>query len=926
MKKFFIRLFAFLAAMTVLGVLFVIGVIGYFSMSLPQISSLADYNPPIPSKVYSKDGEVLLEIFNERRQLVNFEDVPQVIVDAFLAAEDDNFFEHDGIDYTGIFRALVANIKAGRVVQGGSTITQQVAKSLLLTRDRSIRRKIQDFLLALRIEEKFTKEEILYLYLNQVYLGGGYYGIHAAFDGYFGKSLEEATIAESAIIAGLLVAPGRYSPYRNPRAAKMRQNYVLRRMFETGKITEEEYRAAQVEQIRFQDRRPSRFKAGHFSDWIRQRLIRKLGEDELRNGGYRIYTTLNWRLQKKAEDEMMRGLKEIDKRQGYSGPLKNLGSDSEVIREWELEKRAELLRSFSSYFVLNEDLERVYEFEIDEEWLERRDEHLEKWDEVVGERRFVAGNVEGDQLLASLEGGEMYPAVVLHADNWQRLIYVSVGGAIGIIPFNHFRWARERSITNERENWSWVTRPSDIVSPGDVVLARLIRRSVSIWPHVHAPHRDQLAEMPNKDKLQKIRDARYMLMFLDQEPEVEGALLSISPQTGEIVSFVGGYDFRRSQFSRATQARRQSGSAFKPLVFAAALEEGYTPSTIVLDTPEALAGVEEGLNWKPRNYDGQFKGPITFRNALEQSRNVPTIKIAEDIGVRKIHEFVDRVGFNAKLPPDLTLSLGTFGSTLLDMVTTFGIFPNGGRLIEPKSIIRIVDRHGREVVIEEEIEEDVIVDTYADEYGEIEAKELDPFEDRNEVDLELAAQIEEIVEEEKINPFLENLTDTQVYDERLAYIMTNLLRGVVLHGTGRGASHISSFLGGKTGTTNNFVDAWFVGFSSNVVTGVWTGFDDNRPVGWAETGARSALPIWSAYMSEALRVFGENDFRIPPGIINVMVDKETGEPARRGSQSSFMEAFVEGTEPGARPRERQDPSTIDFDADLFEEDEYFINQ
>lgn len=922
MKKILVRIFAFLMASIVLGVLAVVGVIAYFSMGLPQISSLADYHPPLPSQIISKDGEILLEAARERRTLVEFEDVPQRIIDAFLAAEDDRFFEHSGIDYQGILRAFIANIRARRVVQGGSTITQQVAKSLLLTSDRSITRKIQDFLLAIRIEKQFSKEEILYLYLNQVYLGSGYYGVVAAFDGYFNKTLEEATIAESALIAGLLVAPGRFSPYRNPRFAKRRQAYVLRRLLETNKISPEEFEQAVNEQIVFQIRRPRAMKGGHFTDWVRQRVIEQLGEEEFLTGGYRIHTTLNWKLQEHAERHMVRGLKNIDQRQGHHGPIKTLELDDGDFwgaEKWLRNQREELLRGFSQHFVFNEKLEREYQYQIDLEWWESQKERQEKWNEVVSDQRFIVGNdSEGDKLLSLLEGGEMYQAMVVHADNQQRLIYVSIGGVMGIIPFNHFRWARERNITSTRENWQWVTRPTEIVSPGDVVWVRLFRRSVSSWAYMHRPYRDQLAQIQDQDKLRKIREARYTLLFLDQHPDVEGALVSIHPQSGEIISLVGGQDFRRSQFSRAVQARRQLGSSFKPLLYAAALEHGYTPSTIVYDTPEALAGVDEDLDWRPRNYDHQFKGPITFRNSLEQSRNVPTIKIAEDLGVRTIHQFVERIGFDATLPPDLTLSLGTFGATLLDLVMTFGIFPNNGRLIEPVSVTKVYDRFGRRVDFNDRIrprDVQAIVDEI-EKKAEQEQREHDLLSDYDILEQE---QIEKI----EVNPFHKNLTKKQVYDPRLAYVMTNLLRGAIEYGTGQGAKSVSSFIGGKTGTTNNFVDAWFVGFSADVVTGVWTGFDDNQTMGFAETGARAALPIWNEFMSKAIQYYGERDFPTPRGIINVAIDKETGN-VTRGARSAFIESFVEGTEPGSTPVNRATtPEQGDFEEVLFEEEGFF---
>lgn len=914
-KKIIVRTAAFFFALGIIGLISVFAIWAYVSKDLPQIASLADYNPALPSRIVSREGATLLETGRERRVLVEFEDIPSTIVDAFIAAEDDRFFEHRGIDYQGIFRAFIANIKAGRIVQGGSTITQQVAISLLLSRERLLIRKLQDFLLALRIEKKFSKEQILYLYLNQVYLGGGHYGIVTAFRGYFGKELDEVTVSEAALVAGLLVAPGRFSPYINPRAALRRQGYVLRRMLDTGKINQEDFQAAVEEPIRLRTRRRIDMEAGHFTDWVRRRVIKKLGEEEFLTGGYLVETTLNWDLQQRAEREVLNGLKEIDKRQGFSGPLEKIESTPEAITAWELETRIEMLKNASDFFVLNEELERIFEYEVDINWWEQRNRAREEWQKELRDSRFIAGNISDDPLLEQLEVGEMYQGLVLKADNAKQIIYVSVGGVVGIIPQSLFRWARARSITSEREYWQWVTRPSEVVRSGDIVWVRPVRQSVGVFPSIEENFRNRLNESLGEEKLSLIRSERYVLFALDQVPEVEGALLSLSPQTGEIISFVGGMDFRRSQFSRANQSQRQTGSAFKPLIFAAALEEGYTPSTIVFDTPEALAGVEEGLNWKPRNYDNQFKGPITFRNALEQSRNVPTIKIAEDIGVRKIHEFSKRLGFQAQLPPDLTLALGTFGSTLLDLVTTFAVFPSGGKLVEAKSIFRVIDRHGNILDWNENVAQEDS-DEIADYQGEgaISPSAIEEF-------LKEVSEIEE--DDQPKNPFLENLTETQVYDQRLAYLMTNMLRGVVLHGTGQGARSLSTYLGGKTGTTNNFVDAWFVGFSPHLATGVWTGFDDNRPMGHAETGARAALPIWTGYMREAQRVYGESDFPVPRGIVNIMINKETGELARGNQTNLFREAFLAGHGPGERPVRQRSSSEEEGPEELFEDEDFF---
>lgn len=912
-KKYLLRGLFLVFGLGVLGGLTGLGAILYFSYDLPKISSLNDYRPALRSQILAKDGDVLAEIGKEKRELVEYEEIPQRIIDAFLSAEDANFYEHSGVDYAGVLRALIANIKAGRVVQGGSTITQQVAKSLLLTRERSITRKIKDFLLAQRIEKHFTKEEILYLYLNQVYLGGGFYGVKAAVKGYYSKELNEVTIAEAAMIAGLLVAPGRYSPYVNPRYAQTRQDYVLSRMYSNGKISEEEYKEALDEEIKYYVRRPKPYRAAFFTDWVRQQVVDALGEDEFLTGGYKVQTTLDWPLQVVAEREVEEGLKAIDKRQGFQGPLRHLETEEE-INEYILSFRKEIYESASDYFKIDKDMERVYEFENSEDELEKIHEHRRSWNEELGKSRFFPGH-RGDEdfVIQNLEGGKLYEAVVLGVDDSARIIYASLGGVATIIPYQYFRWAHERNITDERKWYPYVTRPSSIVRKGDVIHVSLLNRSASAYAYAQ----DSFQKLVDKhEKSELIKQQRFLLCWLDQRPEVEGALLSLDPENGDILGFVGGADFGRSQFNRVIQSRRQPGSSFKALLYAAALENGFNPASIILDSPEALGGVDETLNWKPRNYDGKFKGPMTLRNSLEQSRNIPTIKIADKIGVGKILEFMERIGFNAELAPDLSLALGSFGVSLLDIVSTYAIFPSGGEKVKPRSIVEVLDRNGEKVSIKEkvvsDIEQEKLVFERALKENQDEVVETD----------ELVEIEEEEDEKKEVNPFHTSLGGDQVYDPRLAYIMTNLLRGVVQNGTGRATSDLSRFIGGKTGTTNNYVDAWFLGFSSNLVTGVWTGFDNNDTMGWGETGSKSALPIWKGFMKAGLKHYGESDFDIPPGIINVRINKETGRSDQ--GKLNFEEAFVEGTEPGASPKNKSEvPEEF---SPFYGDDAYYENQ
>lgn len=923
-KKYLLRgLFLFLG-LGVLGGLTGVGAILYFSYDLPQISSLNDYKPALTSQILAKDGDVLAEIGSEKRELVEYEEIPQLIIDAFLSAEDANFYEHSGVDYAGVLRALVANIKAGRVVQGGSTITQQVAKSLLLTRERSITRKIKDFLLAQRIEKHFSKKEILYLYLNQVYLGGGFYGVKAAVNGYFGKQLSDVTIAEAAMIAGLLVAPGRYSPYVNPKYAQTRQDYVLSRMYSNDKISEEEYQKALKENIQYYIRRPKPYRAPFFTDWVRQRVIERIGKDEFKTGGYRVHTTLDWPLQSIAEREVEEGLKAIDKRQGFKGPLRQMDTEEE-INKYVLDFRKNLYKSASEYFTIDEEMERVYEYEFAQDEMELLREHQKEWNKELGKSRYFVGHRgKEDPALRHLESGELYEAVVTGTDDAARIIYASLGGVATIIPYKFFRWAHEREVTTEKKWHAYVTRPSTILKKGDVIHVSLVNKSASAYAY----GQKGFQKIVNKHKKSHlIKQQRFLLCWLDQVPEVEGALLSLAPDSGNILSFVGGRDFYKSQFNRVIQSRRQPGSSFKALLYAAALENGFTPASIIMDSPEALGGVDESLSWKPRNYDGKFKGPMTLRSSIEQSRNIPTIKIADKVGVHTVLEFLDRIGFNAELAPDLSLALGSFGVSLLDIVSSYAIFPNGGEKVKPRSIIEVLDRHGESVSLQEQVKSEIQQEKEVLEQA-LKLEDKEELTEKEKLETELAgeqdAQLDKEKEqsEEELNPFHAKLGEEQVYDPRLAYIMTSLLRGVVQNGTGRRTADISRFIGGKTGTTNNYIDAWFLGFSSNLVTGVWTGFDDNDTLGWGETGSKSALPIWKDFMQAGLKRYGERDFELPGGIINVRINKKTGRTDQ--APLNFEEVFVDGTEPGARTREQEENSE-EF-SPFYGDDAYYENQ
>lgn len=906
MKKLLINVLIFSVVGVFLSAVLVVFVFIYYSFQLPKIKSLADYRPPVQSMVLAKDGEIIAEFGNEKREIVAFEEIPKLIVDAFLAAEDDNFYSHDGVDYAGVFRAMLKNLMAGRVVQGGSTITQQVAKSLLLEKERTFSRKIKDFLLAQKLEEKLSKQEILFLYLNQVYLGGGYYGVKTAFRGYFDKNLNEVSVAEAAMMAGLLVAPGRYSPYLSVEMSKRRQEYVLRRMYETGKIDEPSYKAAIEETLKFRVRRKTILEAPHFIEFLKQQVAPSLSEEQLFNEGLKIKTTIDYELQRVAEKSLQLGVREIDKRQGFKGPIRQI--PIEQIEEWSWKERQELYSENSNYFTISPKLERKDEFQTLDEEREQLKRNRDLFSDQKGFlSRIVPGNLDNDQILNVLSIDEIYSGIVVKISDSSRVVFVEIGGAVCAIPQTGYEWAHERKISEEFVYFAPVTKGSQILQTGDVVKVKLKSKQVAFNRLAHKTFLPAIEKLKG-DEIKILGKQRYMSCDLEQDPTVEASALTLNPYNGEILAYVGGADFKKSQFNRVYQSKRQPGSSFKPILFAAALENGYNPATIINDSPEALGGLEQGLNWKPSNYDRKFLGPVTFRKSLEQSRNVPTVKIAQKIGVKTIHDFAKRIGFEAELENDLSLSLGSFGVSLETMVKSYAIFPNGGRHITPNFLKEIIDRDGNVLKINL-------------------ANSPTPLESPTpESEAKATTEVAPIATPEQAsNPFLASLNSEQVYDERLAYVMTNLLRGVVLNGTGQAAKEISLFLGGKTGTTNNYIDAWFVGFSSNLITGVWTGFDDNQTMGWGETGAKSSLPIWKEIMRLGMAKYGENDFKSPRGIINLQINKETGELAKIGDTNVITEAFAEGTEPG-RVVPVIENKEIEPGSEIIEDDDYYNRQ
>ncbi|MCK4739149.1 MAG: transglycosylase domain-containing protein [Deltaproteobacteria bacterium] len=764
----------------------------YFNTGLPPLTALENYKPNLITKVYSSDGRVIGEYYIERRTIVALEQMPKHLKDSFLSAEDAQFYEHAGINYIGILRAVRANLMAGGMVQGASTITQQVAKTFLLTNERKISRKVREALLAKRIENNLTKDEILYLYLNQIYFGSGAYGVQEASATYFGKDVSELTVAEAALIAGLPKAPSRYSPYINKDKSIKRQEHVLKRLFEDGKINRETYDEALNEELKLRPRKnEALWSAPYVTEHIRRHIEETYGAELLFKGGLRIYSTVDVEMQKAANEAIKFGLRGHDKRRGYRGPIMTL----KTLDEAEAFKKEEA-----------KDLKK-----------------------------------------RPLKVGNIYRAYITDVKKKKELIFVDIGNHQGILKKRDFEWAKLYNPTKDPDGGKKVD-PITVFNVGDVI-------------HV------QVKGLPKKED-------DPIPLALEQETQAEAALYSMEPQTGFVKAMVGGSDYSKTQFNRAIQALRQPGSVFKPVIYSAAIASGYTPATIVIDSPiiyentveeepeetdkTTETGTEEKIEekvkvkktkkpetwmWKPRNYEQRFYGPTTIRTALTKSRNIVTIKVLQDIGVDTVIKNAKALGINSPLARDLSLALGSSVVTLEEMTRAFAVFPNKGNLVEPIFFTKIVDRNG------------------------------------------------EVLEEHETKT-------TEALDVQSAYLTTNLLKGVMDNGTGRRARLKDRRpAGGKTGTTNNLNDAWYVGFVPTLATGVWIGYDSERVLGNKETGARAAIPIWKKYMNEALVGTRGENFAIPDGLEFARIDPKTGFLANSTTENSVYEAFKRGTAP-----------------------------
>jgi penicillin-binding protein 1A len=781
MLRFFGLLFAAGTIIFVVGVAAAAGLLWHYSKSLPDYSQLQDYEPAVMTRVHASDGSLLAEYARERRLYLPIQAVPKLVINAFVAAEDKNFYEHGGIDFSGIARAAVLYVQqygSGRRPQGASTITQQVAKNFLLTNELSFARKIKEALLSMKIERTFSKEKILELYLNEIYLGMGAYGVAAASLLYFDKSVHELTIAEVAYLAALPKAPNNYHPFRQRERALERRNYVIDRMAEDHYITTAEAEKAKKEPLKV-TQRPSGahiFAAEYFAEEVRRYIYENYSEKKLYEGGLSVRTTLDPKLQVLARKVLVEGFVNFDEQQGYRGAVNKLDMSGD-------------------------------------------------WGVKLAEVKALS-DVAPWRLAVVVETGDASARVGFQPAR-EPTGAVSKERETAMVPLEGVKWAKP---TSGPMKGKAPTKVSQVLEVGDVVYVE---------------------PLAGKDGLFRLRQA----------PEVSGAMVAMDPQTGRVLAMVGGFSYDQSQFNRATQALRQPGSSFKPIVYAAALDNGYTPSTVVLDAPLEI-DTGSGI-WAPENYTRKYYGPSTLRFGIEQSRNVMTVRLAQDIGMPLIGEYAKRFGIYESLPPYLSFALGAGETTLLRMVGAYGMIDNGGRKIQPSLIDRIQDRYGHTI--------------YKHDARECRGCDADKW----------ASQSEPTLVDKR----------ERVLDPMTSYQITSMMEGVVQRGTATVVKEVGKPIAGKTGTTNDEKDAWFIGFSPDLVVGVYLGYDKPRHLGRGATGGVLAAPIVRDFMKVALADKPAVPFRVPAGIKLVRIDPKTGMRAGPGDQRVILEAFKPGTAP-----------------------------
>jgi penicillin-binding protein 1A len=761
----------------IVGVALVAFTINYYSKDLPDYSQLKEYEPSIITRIYAGDGSLMAEYAQEKRVFVPIQKIPDIVKNAFISAEDQNFYEHNGVDVMAIGRAVVTNLRnagTGRRLVGASTITQQVAKNFLLTNEVSYERKIKEAILAMRMERALTKDQLLELYLNEIFLGRRAYGVAAAALIYFNKSLDELEIEEAAYLAALPKAPNNYHPVRKHKAALERRNWVIDRMEEDGHITRAEAEIARTKPLVTKERLEiESVEADFFAEEVRRELKDKYGQDSLYQGGLVVRTSLDPDLQKIAVKALRDGLMAYDKRHGWRGPVANLKD----MNDWA------------------NDLTKI----------------------------------------ATPEGmlPEWQMAVVLSLKKTSAQIGFE-DGSKETLTLDGVRWAR-KCISDCYGLGPEVIRMDQVVEKGDVIM---------------------IEKMPKEDE-----EGEYWV--LRQVPKVQGAIISLDPHTGRVLAMQGGWTQSASSFNRATQADRQPGSAFKPFVYLTALDNGFTPATLVLDAPFVIEQAP-GDFWRPTNYSNKYYGPSTIRMGVEKSRNLMTVRLAHEVGMDKIVDTAEKFGIADEMKNYLSYSLGAGETTLLRLTSAYGMLVNGGKKITPTFIDRIQDRRGKTIF------------SY---------------------DKRPCANCGDLIRwDAQSAPTIPD-TREQIADEKTAYQIVSILEGVIERGTGRRLKELGRPLAGKTGTTNESKDTWFIGFSPNLVTGVFVGFDDPKSLGKRETGSSVAAPIWGDFMKEALEDTPPTPFRVPPGLKNVRVNGKTGRLAQPGDEDVIWEVFVSGTEP-----------------------------
>jgi len=752
MTKLFKNILILFLSISLITVMVIFSILWTFSNNIPDYKFLKNYKPPVSSKMYSGNGDLVADFSKEKRIFVPYSAIPSNVINAFLSAEDKNFFTHPGVDAKGVLRATLNNIKnimTSKRLEGASTITQQVAKNFLLTNEVSINRKIKEAILAFRIERALNKERILELYLNQIYLGSGAYGVAAASLEYFDKSIKELNYAESALLAALPKAPSKYNPYNNIDLAKFRRDLVLKNLNQNGFLSVEKYKEYKGQNIELKKKKRIYLEdAQYYIEDVRKNIIDKLTYEKVYKQGYNINTPINLDFQKIATESLRNGLIAYDKRKGWRGPIIN----TKNYDNWHMNVNKKYK------------LERSINWEI---------------------------------------------AIVKEIAQFQTKIE-TINKISGFINYNEISWTRKEF--------------DDLFKIGDLIYVK------------------------------KVKDNYYSLK---QIPKINGGIVVMDPYTGRVLALSGGFSFKSSEFNRATQALRQPGSAFKPFVYALALENKYTPSSLVLDAPLVLDQGVDLKKWKPENYGKKFYGPSTLRVGLEKSRNLMTVRIAQNLGVDKLAKFSKELKIYDEPEELLSISLGSAETTLINLTSAYSSFVNGGKLISPIIIDRIQDSEGNTIINN----------------GNRKCMNCDKISFTG-----------------KDYPQIEDNYE-QVISEQTAYQVTNILEGVIKRGTGKKLRDLRLNLAGKTGTTNENTDAWFIGFTSNLVIGVYVGMDNPEPLGRFETGSKAALPIFKEFIEKSVKKSEARPFKVPKKMTLMVVDPLTGEKAKFNSKNTIIEAY-----------------------------------